>query len=129
MNTAKNDITLHCGGDLGVNLQTCVEIIAEGGALVNVETTATELSKAPFVAIKRDGDQIVGVGAIKQQRPWYARDKSTKSGFDFDENPHELGYISVRHTHRNRGIAREIKAAFCRLISCIPWSLLLDSSH
>ena len=23
----------------------------------------------------------------------------------------------------------EIKAAFCRLISCIPWSLLLDSSH
>jgi GNAT superfamily N-acetyltransferase len=94
---------------LGDELHACIEIIKEGEA-VNVATATDELPEAMFVAVKRVDGLLVGVGAIKKQRPWYARKIATESGFSFDERLHELGYVAVRATHRNQGIARELLA-------------------
>lgn len=57
-----------------------------------------------FVVVKREGDQIVGVGAVKGQRPNYARTIAGRSGFEFDPQMHELGYVVVRASHRRRGL-------------------------
>jgi ribosomal protein S18 acetylase RimI-like enzyme len=107
MNTDKNGITVRPGNELGDEVHACIEIIKEGGA-VNVARATEELPEAMFVAVKRVAGFVVGVGAIKKQRPWYARDIAAKSEYKFDENLHELGYVSVRSTHRNQGIAREL---------------------
>ena len=113
MNAAHDDITIYCGRELGGELQACIEVIKEGDA-VDVDAAAAELPKALFVAVKRDVGAVVGVAAIKRQRPWYAKDKALKSGFTFDENLHELGYVSVRKTHRKQGLA---SALLNRLLS------------
>lgn len=107
MNTDQNGITVGPGHDLGDELYACIEIIKEGGA-VNVATATEELPEALFVAVKRAAGSIVGVGAIKKQRPWYARDIADKSGHKFDENLHELGYFAVHANHRKQGIARQL---------------------
>jgi hypothetical protein len=76
-------------------------VLKEGDA-VNLKKAAGELPKAVMVAIVRDGQEVVGVGAIKQQRPDYAnRIASAKySGFSFDPKMHELGYVAVLKANR-----------------------------
>ncbi|MBI5818679.1 MAG: GNAT family N-acetyltransferase [Verrucomicrobia bacterium] len=107
MNTAQNDIILRTGKDLGRELESCLEVIKEGGA-VDPKAVTDELPQAIFVALKHAGGRVVGVGAIKRLRPLYAKGIAQKCGFEFDENLHELGYVSVRKTHRNQGIARAL---------------------
>jgi hypothetical protein len=88
----------------------CVALIAEGGA-VNVQTAASELPKASVVAtVRRDG-LLVGVGAIKRERPDYASEKAELSGFDFDPNTTELGYVAVAKEHRQRELSSRIVRA------------------
>jgi len=49
-----------------------------------------------------------GVGAIKGQRANYARAIAQRSGFGFDPQTHEPGYMVVRESHRKRGISKAI---------------------
>jgi ribosomal protein S18 acetylase RimI-like enzyme len=107
MSTDQNELTVRPGSELGDELHACIETIKEGEA-VNVAAASEELPVAMFVAVKRVDGIVAGVGAIKRQRPWYARKIATESGFPFDEQLHELGYVAVRATHRNQGIAREL---------------------
>jgi predicted RNA-binding protein with PUA domain len=72
MNTVKNGITVRPGSELGDELHASIEIIKEGEA-VNVASAMEELPQAAFVAVKSVNGILVGVGAIKRQRSWYAR--------------------------------------------------------
>lgn len=89
------------------DLRDCVSLIVDGDA-VDPETAAEHLPHCPFVVVKRDNDQIVAVGAIKGQRRNYTRTVARRSGVELDPQTHELGYIVVRRSHRNRGISKAI---------------------
>lgn len=91
-------------------IRVCISLVQKGGALENPEWAADQLPRAIIIAIKRDGSEIVGVGAIKRRRPKYAGDKARKSGFEFDSNAHELGYVVVKESHRRKGISQQITA-------------------
>lgn len=92
------------------DLDACVALITEGGAVTDPETAREHLPHCLFVVVKRDGDQIVGVGAIKGQRPGYAGDIASKekSGYAFDSHMHELGYVVVRESHQGNDYSKHI---------------------
>lgn len=104
-----DDVQICAPGELSTaEIQSCISLVQKGGALENPKWAADQLPRAIIIAIKRDGREIVGVGAIKPQRPKYAADKARKSGFEFDSNAHELGYVVVKESHRGKGISRSI---------------------
>lgn len=89
------------------DIEACISLLKDGGG-VNPITMATELPHAMLLAIIREGNEIVGVGAIKRKRPQYARSIGKKSGFHFNNNIHELGYIALKESHRGFGLSNEI---------------------
>lgn len=103
----------------------CLSVIGEGDA-VNLKSAQRELPLATVV-VKRDSQDIVAVGAIKRQRPEYASTISVKSGFSFDKNIHELGYVAVRESHRGRGMSHEISAKLLSEFKSRP--LFATTSH
>jgi len=72
------------------------------------------------VALKRDGQGIVAVGAIKQTRPKYAASIAKKSGFAFDPNIHELGYVAVKETQRGKHLSHHITSALLSRFDAHP---------
>src|ERR1700675_244722 len=77
------DMQNKVGKDLSPDeIKACVVVLKEGGA-VNLKNTEMELPKAVTVAIVRDGEDVVGVGAIKQQRPPYAKRTESASNRGF----------------------------------------------
>jgi len=42
---------------------------------------------------------------IEERRPKYAASKAKISGFEFDKNTLELGYVAVDADHRNKGLS------------------------
>jgi GNAT superfamily N-acetyltransferase len=105
---ARKELQVLAQGEFPDNdLRECVSLIASGDA-VDPGTAEEHLPHCLFVVVKREGDQIVGVGAIKGQRPNYVRTIARRSGFEFDPQMHELGYVVVRESHRNRGISKAI---------------------
>jgi hypothetical protein len=103
------------------DVTACATLIAAGDA-VDPDTAAEHLPHCLMVVVKRDGSQVVGVGAIKGQRPWYAKRIASKekSGFGFDPEMHELGYVVTRESHRNRGISKEITGRLLSLFMDLP---------
>lgn len=80
----------------------CMVAIREGRALEDPQTAEEELPHAATVAILRCGENIIGVGAVKRPRPGYASGiaSAQKSGFAFDSQMNELGYVAVLPAHR-----------------------------
>ena len=80
----------------------CTAAIDEGGALENPTTAKQELPHAIVVAILHCDGNVVGVGAIKRPRPDYAKRiaGAKKSGFAFNSQMNELGYVAILRTHR-----------------------------
>lgn len=87
----------------------CITIIRNGSA-VNPESATTGFPNAALLAVARSKNEIVGVGVIKERRPKYAASKAKNSGFEFDKNTLELGYIAVDADHRNKGLSACIAA-------------------
>ena len=104
------------------DLDDSVALIKEGGAITDPETAREHLPECLFVVVQRDGDQIVGVGAIKGQRPGYAISTSgdRKSGYAFDKNMHELGYVVVRKSHQANGLSKSITDKLLSLFEGMP---------
>src|SRR5260370_32660621 len=71
-------------------LTTCVEIVKHGGA---VTITLEKLQNARMPAVARKAGTIVGVGAIKSDRPHRAADIAPRSGFSFPKETSELCYV------------------------------------
>ena len=90
------------GGALSAQeIISCVTVVREGCA-VDPERAELELPRAVTVALVRAGSEIVGVGAIKRPRPNYAAliANAVRSGFVFDTQMNELGYVAVLMVHR-----------------------------
>jgi hypothetical protein len=83
-------------------IAACTAAIDEGGALEDPETAKKELPHAIVVAILYFDGKIVGVGAIKHARPDYVEGiaDGKKSGFVFDQQMNELGYVAILKSHR-----------------------------
>jgi hypothetical protein len=104
-------VKVNSGSELtGADRAACLAILAAGGA-VNVQTASRELPRTTLMATVRRDNAIVGVGAIKRERPEYALEKAKLSGFDFDPNTPELGYVAVDREHRERGLSGRIVEA------------------
>lgn len=119
----------HAPTDLSPDeLRECLSLITDGCA-VDPGTAAAELPRAMLIvlAVQRDHPNIVGLGAIKGQRPRYASSIAIKSGVPFDKNIHELGYVVVHQLHRGLGLSHKITAA---LLSGFPERpLFATTSH
>ena len=85
------------------DLNKSLSVLEEGKA-VNLASARAELPIAPVVVLKRIDGKVVGLGAIKRQRPDYAADKARASGYDLDPNMHEVGYVAVRQAFGERGV-------------------------
>lgn len=97
-------------GEVLAEIESCLAVIKEGDA-VNLASAAEQLPLAATVAVARDDGAIVAVGAIKQKRSAYASGVAESSGFPFNPNTHELGYVAVKASHRNQKLSRKIAAA------------------
>lgn len=93
-----------------------LSIIKEGKA-VDFASAEEQLPLAQVVAIARLGDEIVGVGAIKQRRADYAARIVKKTGFSFDENMLELGYVARDKSHRGHSLSESIVST---LLAAMP---------
>jgi RimJ/RimL family protein N-acetyltransferase len=104
------------------DVDACVSVLDEGGALTNVQTAADELPHCLVVVVKRDAGRVIGVGAIKDQRPQYAAGIASdkKSGYKFDPNMHEFGYVVVKESHQGNGHSRQITEKLLSLLSGKP---------
>ena len=79
-------VKVHSGSELTeADQAACLAILAAGG-IVNVQTASWELPRTTLMATVRRDNAIVGVGAIKRERPEYALEKAKLSAFDFDPN-------------------------------------------
>ena len=87
---------------------TCLAILNAGGAVM---VDLDKLKVAPWLAIARNGNDIVGVGAIKGVRRWYATEIAEKSSFDFPANTLELGYVAVQAAHKGKRLSHRILQA------------------
>ncbi|HBB89500.1 MAG TPA: hypothetical protein DC047_17995 [Blastocatellia bacterium] len=82
----------------------CIKIIRKGSA-VDPKSASTSFPNSTLIAVARSKNEIVGIGVIKERRPKYAVRKATDSGFQFDKNTLELGYVAVDSNHRNKGLS------------------------
>lgn len=102
-----NDVMICSPNELSnEDIEACISLIRKGGAIS--PGFVPELTRAMVLAIIRDGQDIVGVGAIKGKWPEYASLIAQRSGFRFNKNTYELGYIAVKESHRFQGISYEI---------------------
>lgn len=111
--TPEYEVTSHAPGDLtDGELGACIAIVNRGDA-VDPESADEELGRSEVIAIARKGADIVGVGAIKRVRTGYASKiaSSMKSGWSFDPNTLEVGYVAVDAQRRKRGLSHRIVAA------------------
>lgn len=108
------------------DLDECISVLEEGRA-VDIASARDELPLALVVVVKRINSTIVGVGAIKRQRPPYAARVAASSRHDFDPNMHELGYVAVKRAYGNRGISKELVSALLNASSSRPlWATTLN---
>ncbi len=91
----------------------CVASVKTGDA-VNWRSAKDELPRATALAIAWKDKQIVGVGAIKRERPDYAADIAEKSGIAFPPETLELGYVAVAPEHRGHHLSHCIVRALLR---------------
>lgn len=106
-------------------LATCVEIVKDGGA---VAMSLEKLQNVRMLAVARKAGMIVGVGAIKRDRPDRAADIARRSGFGFPEETPELGYVAVAPQHRRQGLSYQLVGA---LLKAMPGGLFAttDDQH
>lgn len=88
-------------------LDGCASILEKGSA-VNVDSAREELPHAVVVAVLTFEQTIVGLGAIKQARPWYAAKIAQRSGTTVDPGMNELGYVAIDRTHRGQHLSTRI---------------------
>jgi hypothetical protein len=93
--------------EVQANFPAILSVIEQGGA-VSLKSAKRRLPQAIIVAVVRDGQDIVGVGTIKRKRPKYAAKIAERSGFTFDQNTHEIGYIAVAESYRRKGMSHQI---------------------
>lgn len=105
------NVTACAAADLNDEEQAACIAIIESGDAVDPESAEAELPRARLVAVARRGNQIVGVGALKRNRPDYAFDKASKSGVPFALDTPELGYVAVDPDHQGKGLSRRIVEA------------------
>ncbi len=91
-------------------ITSCIRIIRKGSA-VDPKTAAAGFPNSTLIALARNKNEIVGVGVIKERRPQYALRKAKASGFHFDKDTLELGYVAVKPDHQNKGLSLCIVAS------------------
>jgi len=91
-------------------ISVCADIVVVGDA-VDSASARRNLPRARLLAIARTKGQIVGVAAIKHERPWYAAKTSRDSGVDFAKNTLELGYVAVLPAHQNKKLSQRLVKA------------------
>lgn len=123
----KYDVKSHLPNQLSKDeIARCLSLIREGGA-VDTASAKNELPLARAIAAVRSGNEIVGVGVIKQPRPSYASRVATKSCFSFDKNMLELGYVARDKAHGGHSLSQGIVAEL--LSGCPDTPLFATTSN
>jgi GNAT superfamily N-acetyltransferase len=91
-------------------IEKCVSIVCDGGAVDRAKATRN-IPRACALAVVRNGNIIVGFGAIKRLQRGHTADVSKRSGYPLDPLTPEVGYMAVLPTHRRKGLSRQILTA------------------
>jgi hypothetical protein len=100
-------------------IDACIAVIREGCA-VDIKSVKLYLPRARMVAVARAASNVVAVGAIKDARPKYAAEIAKGSGYDFDPEMLELGYVARLRSHRGYNLSEKIVARLLRAIPDVP---------
>ena len=116
----KYEAKCHLPSELSkLELKKCNALIKEGGA-VDFASAQRQLELAKAVAVVRSGGGIVAVGVIKHPRPRYASGISMKSGYAFDKNILELGYVARDPSHRGQSLSEKVVSSLLSALSDTP---------
>ena len=85
-----------------------IEFILREGKAVNVRSALNEIPISARLALARHGGAIVGLGAIKRARAWYAEETRKHAKYDFDASMDELGYVAVDADFQGRRLSSRI---------------------
>jgi GNAT superfamily N-acetyltransferase len=85
-----------------------VEAILRAGGAVNVSSALAEIPISTVLVLARQTGIVVGFGAIKRERPDYARKTQDKAGGAFDLEMCELGYVAIDGDFQKQGISSRI---------------------
>lgn len=98
------------------------------GEAVSVASAREEIPRAKALALVKKDGELVGIGTIKSERRWYAEDvqAAEKSGFKFDSDMLELGYVAVSAKHGGKHFSGRIVDA---LLSHYDGSLFATTDH
>jgi len=88
-------------------IATCIDVVADGGAVSRAAARAG-VPHAATLALVRHKGEIIGVGVIKAPNPQHARTVARESKHPFPGTTPELGYASVRNTHRDKHLSSRI---------------------
>lgn len=107
------------GGDLTeVESRRCIELLRTGKA-VKLETQHQEdyvrrtLNNSPTVILVHFSGEIIALGVFKGSRVEYADRVISNSGYQFDRQTPEVGYVVVAETHRKQGLGLAIVRMLC----------------
>lgn len=89
------------------DVAVCIDVVADGEAVSRAAAKAG-MPQAATLALVRHSGEIIGVGVIKGPNPRHARTVARESKHAFPETTPELGYASVRKTHRNKHLSSRI---------------------
>jgi hypothetical protein len=124
-----HDVQNKPGADLSFDeIEACVAVLKEGCA-VNIKTAEHELPQSVMVGVARIGEKIVGVGAIKRERPNYASRivSAVRSGFPFDLKMNELGYVAVLKTNQGCHLSGKIVDSLLRTFEGSLWATTFNT--
>lgn len=84
-----------------------IPILRAGGA-VDVSAARRGIPAATVLFYLHYRDNLVGLGAIKEKRPWYNHRIEKKAGYAFESSMLELGYVAVDPEHQGRRLSGRI---------------------
>ena len=88
-------------------IATCIDVVVEGAAVPRGAAKAG-VPQAATLALVRHKGEIIGVGVINGPNSQHARTVARESKHRFPEITHELGYVAVRKTHRDKHLSSRI---------------------
>ena len=112
--------------ELSPNMIDAVIAVLQAGGAVDVNSARDAIPAATALFLLLYRGELVGLGAIKGGRPWYARRVQERSGHAFDQAMLELGYVSVCPGHTRLHLSGHIVDA---LLSEYDGALFATTDH
>jgi GNAT superfamily N-acetyltransferase len=92
--------------------EPALEIITSGHA-VDPKSASEQIPVSNLLAVALSGKKLIGIGAIKGDRPNYREKISHRSASPIDLSSLELGYVAIHEDYQRQGLSYRVVKALC----------------